>query len=130
MADPGTIDDLIDELEEWLEEADEILDNEPDDPIPGTTQDSVSTRLDGVEQHIDLILDPKQSPSLSPSDAGENDQSVTASNLEEYRQITLQLAKEAKAELASSSPDHNLVGSRLKTIKRLLDGYRDAVGIT
>lgn len=123
----STLDDLLDELEEWLKDVDETLDSEPTAPIPETVAASVEAMLDDAEMNIDQIFDPLQSPSLSPVDAGTVDETIVPADVWEYATAVHQLALEAQNESRNANPDHEVIGSRLKTIQSLLPGLLRAM---
>jgi hypothetical protein len=130
---PDAIDDIIDvlkQLEKDLEQAEELVAGggygRPDDPNPS----SLDCCLDDAEDLIDLILDPLADPSLEPADAGAVDPSVAPTTLTEYADDCLQLAEEAVDEAEYGCPaDHDVIGTRIKTIKACLPGYRAAAGL-
>ena len=92
---------------------------------------SVAGLLDSLEGGIDKILDATQDPSLSPSNAGSVDPNVNPSTLGQYADTTHDLMSDAVAELQANgaSYDAELVGTKLRTVQALLDGYRDEAGI-
>lgn len=126
---PQTVEDLIDELEEWLEEAEEIIDDAPSDPLPSNLRDQVAGKLTETESSIDQILDPDVAPNLDPPDAGSVDQSINPVGLKDYAATAHDLALNARVAAGQSSPDEQYIGTQLKTIKHLLPGYRAAAGI-
>ena len=129
---PDDFDELLKflkELEKKLAEADELVDQgnaRPDDPDPT----SLDACLDDAEDIIDLILDPMEDPSLQPASAGAVDPSVAPTTLAEYADECLALAEDAVDEADfGCPPDHAVIGTKIKTIKACLPGYRAAAGL-
>jgi hypothetical protein len=126
------LDDIIDilkQIEKGLSDAEESVgqgSGRPSDP----TYSDLAYYLDDAEDLIDQILDPLQEPSLDPWDAGAVDPSVTPTTLTQYADQCLSLAEEAVDEAEyGCPPDHDVIGTRLKTIKSCLPGYRSAAGL-
>lgn len=128
----GIIDDLIEELEKIekeLEEAHAEVGTHLG-PLVDPMLSHVAGHLSSVEGRIDVILDPHRYPSLSPADAGSVDPNVTPTTLPEYATACLDLIREALDELTSApSSVDDVVGTKIQTIKDLLDGYRAEAGI-
>lgn len=91
--------------------------------------DWLAIYLDSAEADIDQILDGNQYPSLTPVDAGDVILAVTPMTLSELASRCVELAQEAFDELLIGPADHEVVGTKLKTIKALLPDYRALAGI-
>ena len=91
--------------------------------------DWLAIYLDSAEADIDQILDGNQYPSLTPVDAGDVDPSVLPATLSEHASTCVELAQQAFDEMLIGPKDHEVVGTKLKTIKALLPDYRALAGI-
>lgn len=97
--------------------------------IDQTDRQLLAQKLDVAEEHIDRILDPTQSPSLSPSDAGSIDRSYKPSSLTDHASDCVELSTAALvAAMIDPIPDE-YIGTKIKTIKALLPEYRELAGI-
>jgi hypothetical protein len=131
------LDDVIEELEEIaedLEDAKAIVGNRSGPPLDEPDKSTVAIHLDSAVNLIDRILDPGQYPSLEAPDAGSLDASVDPETLAEYAGDSHKLAQEALDE-AKGAVDDEVLGSRLKTIKNLIEradphNYRTKAGIS
>jgi len=126
---PDTLDDLIEILKQIEKELGKAKKQaEGNDSSPGN--DQLEIYLDNTQLLIDQIFDPYQDPSLDPVDAGSIDPTVSPITLSEYADVCLDLAADAEDEAEfASPPDHDVIGSKLKTIDSLLPGYRLAAGL-
>ncbi|MCH8315395.1 MAG: hypothetical protein IIA64_05430 [Planctomycetes bacterium] len=84
--------------------------------------------LDSAEADIDQILDGNQYPSLTPVDAGHVILAESPTTLSEHASRCVALAQQAFDEMIGPA-DHEVVGTKLKTIKALLPEYRTLAGI-
>ena len=91
--------------------------------------DWLAIYLDLAEADIDQILDGNQYPSLTPVDAGDDDPAVLPLTLSEHASTCVDLAHEAFDEILVGPANHEVVGTKLKTIKALLPEYRSLAGI-
>lgn len=123
------LDDELNDLEEDLQDSKDITDSSPGPP-PEPQKSQLADKLTHAEGIIDRILDPNQNPSLNPPDAGSVDPSVNPSTLPQYAQTCHKLAQQAHAEAKQSNPDHEVIGTKIKTTKKLLPDYRRLAGIT
>ena len=80
--------------------------------------------LDEAEDEIDVILDPNQSPSLNPTDAGSILPQIQHGNFGTCIDYQINLAEEAVEE-AEGDTDQDYIGGRIKTIKSHLGETRD-----
>ena len=80
--------------------------------------------LDEAEDEIDVILDPNQSPSLNPTDAGSILPQIQHGNFGTCIDYQINLAEEAVEE-AEGDNDQDYIGGRIKTIKSHLGETRD-----
>lgn len=130
------LDDIIEELEEIaedLEDAKAIVGNQSG-PLNEPDKSKVASHLNNAINVVDRILDPGQYPSLKATDAGSIAASVDPETLPEYAGDSHQLAQEALVE-AKGAADDEVLGSRLKTIKNLIErtdphNYRTKSGIS
>ena len=90
--------------------------------------DLLAIYLDSAEADIDQILDGNQYPSLTPVDAGHVILAETPMTLSEHASRCVELAQQAFDEMIGPA-DHEVVGTKLKTIKALLPEYRALAGI-
>lgn len=126
------LDDLIDilkQIEKSLSEADELVGQgagRPTDPSTLTLADY----LDDAEDLIDQVFDSLTDPNLDPVDAGAIDFSIAPVTLSQYADQCLSLAEQAvdEAEFGCSADD-DVIGTKLKTIKSCLPGYRAAADL-
>ncbi len=95
--------------------------------------DWLAIYLDSAEADIDQVLDGNQYPSLTPVDAGDVDPTVFPLTLSEHASTSVELAQQAFDELligpTPAPADHEVIGTKLKTIKALLPEYRALAGI-
>ncbi|MEE8155513.1 MAG: hypothetical protein V3T53_11225 [Phycisphaerales bacterium] len=125
------IEALIKALEDAEEEAEEGQINAtsstrgPELPNP----DRLAVYLDAAEADIDQIFDGFQYPSLTPVDAGDVDPTVIPLTLSEHASTCVELAQQAFDELLIPVANHEVIGTKLKTIKALLPEYRALAGI-
>lgn len=98
-------------------------------PNPDLLPDWLAVYLDSAEADIDQILDGNQYPSLTPVDAGNVNPAETPMTLSELASRCVELAQQAFDELLIGPADHEVVGTKLKTIKALLPDYRALAGI-
>ena len=91
--------------------------------------DWLAIYLDSAEADIDQILDGNQYPSLTPVDAGDVNPAETPMTLSEHASKCVELAQQAFYEMLIGPKDHEVVGTKLKTIKALLPEYRALAGI-
>jgi hypothetical protein len=135
-------------IADWVEDVDDEVDDADDDlnnasltigtsegPLSEPDLSSVEARLDHALAAIDRILDPNQSPSLDPPDAGTVDTSVNPTTLQGYARECLDRIRDAGDELDSSVVDAKVVGTHLRTIRHLITrtsphSYRSKAGIT
>lgn len=137
MGGVGPVADWLDPLGGELEETGGELEDAmvevgfSDGPLPMPKRVKVQMYLADAEARIDRILDPTTAPSLDPGDAGAVDESVQPENLRDYAATVVGLLNEALAEFYLGGPgaDAEVIGSRLKTVKALLEDYRAAAGI-
>jgi hypothetical protein len=129
---PDHLEDLLEvlkKLKKDLEDANDLVDQgnaRPDDPNPS----GLDCCLDDAEDIIDLILDPMRDPCLQPADAGAVDPSVAPTTLAEYADDCLALSTDAVDEAEfGCPPDHEVIGTKIRTIKACLPGYRAAAGL-
>ncbi len=123
------LEDELHDLEEDLEDSKDAT-GESAGPLPEPQKSRVANKLTHSEGIIDRILDPNQSPSLNPPDAGSVDPSVNPSTLPEHAQTCFDLARQAHAEAGQAGADHKVIGTKIKTISSLLPEYRQLAGIT
>lgn len=123
---PITLDDLINDLDEWLQEVDDTLESEPE-PLPEPVKAAIEAQLHAVSDVIDWILDPNVPPNLPPDCIGSTDSGISAITPKQYAEITLRLADEAKSEMDSGNPDYAVVRRCLCTIKYLLPGFEQSI---
>lgn len=124
-----TLEDLIDEVEEWLKDAEEET-AESQGPLNDPPLSQVTDDLANAESKIDNIINPSLAPSLDPTDAGSIDESEKPSTLPEYADTCNSLGAAACVEVHKSTPSHEVLGTKIKTIKNLLTEYRNLAGIT
>lgn len=98
-------------------------------PNPDLLPDWLAVYLDSAEADIDQILDGNQYPSLTPVDAGDVNPAETPMTLSEHASKCVELAQQAFYEMLIGPKDHEVVGTKLKTIKALLPEYRALAGI-
>ncbi len=91
--------------------------------------DWLAVYLDAAEADIDQIFDGFQYPSLTPVDAGDVDPTVIPLTLSEHARTCVELAQQAFDELLIPVANHEVIGTKLKTIKALLPEYRALAGI-
>ncbi len=137
-ADPAGIHALvdIDPICEWLcDLKDNLCGTSADDgverlaegftgEVDRATWDVLLPLMDAIRDDIDIILDPNQSPSLSPPDAGSSAIPVDTSNMttEEIASEGCKRICEAKdASPCGNDPDHELIGVRLRQVYWLMD---------
>ena len=123
---------LIDRLRKHLRDADEEAGQSARNGATALGQlnpDWLAIYLDLAEADIDQILDGYQYPSLTPVDAGDVDPTVFPVTLSEHASTCVELAQQAFDELLIGTADHEVVGTKLKTIKALLPEYRALAGI-
>ena len=125
------IDDVIGDLTDGVDDAEDAssLVGGNLGPLPIINRLLLSDTLDDIEERIDRILDPNQYPSLTPADAGEIDPSYAPTLLSGVAADVLELSEAALDELHSGTPDHEIIGTKLRTTKSLLDEYRLLAGI-
>ena len=123
------LDDELEDLEEDLEDSKDATGSSAG-PLSEPEQSQVAGKLSNSESIISRILDPNRSPSLDPTDAGSVDTSVSPTTLPEHAQECHTLAKKAHSESQNQNPDHELIGTNIKTIKHLIPEYRNLAGIT
>lgn len=80
--------------------------------------------LNDAEDDIDVILDPGQSPSLSPATAGSVLPQTQHGNYDDCIDYQISLADDAVTE-AKDGNDQDYIGDRIKTIKDHLEETRD-----
>ena len=124
-----TLEDLIDEVEEWLKDAEKET-GEAQGPLSDPQKSQVASDLARAETKIDQIIDPLQSPSLDPPDAGSVDTSEDPSTLPEFADTCYALSTAAKVAVLGPTPDYEVIGTKIKTIKELVPEYRNLAGIT
>ena len=125
----GILEDELHDLEKDLEDSNDAI-RESEDPPSEPEKSRVADKLTDGEGIIDRILDPNQSPSLNPPDAGSVDPSVIPSTLPQYAQTCFDLAQHAQAEAGQATANHKVIGTKIKTTKKLLPDYRRLAGIT
>lgn len=91
--------------------------------------DWLAIYLDFAEADIDQIFDGNQYPSLTPVGSGDVDPIVFPLTLSEHASTCIELAQQAFDEISIGPKDHEVVGTKLKTIKALLPVYRVLAGI-
>lgn len=122
-----------DELREILRQIRERLKaagNEVNDrsgPLPEPDASGVLINLDVAEAMLDQIRDPGQEPSLSPADVGFASPYAPTSPLATLSDDCLRLAESAYLEALNPVPNHVVIGSDLKGIRKRLDDYRARV---
>lgn len=121
--------DELKDLEDDLQDSEDLV-GEQAGPLDQGTGETLRGHLDSAESHVDQILDPNQNPSLDPPGAGSVDTSVNPSALPACAQACRQMATAAHDESGKTTPDHAVIGTKLRTIKHLLPAYRDLAGIT
>jgi len=124
----SSLEDELEDLKDDLEDSDDVTGSDPG-PLSQQAREAVSAHLDRAETRIARIQDPGTSPSLNPPDAGTIDASVTPQTLPEYADVCVALAGAAHVESTKAEPDDDLIGTKLKTIRSLLPGYRHLAGI-
>ena len=93
--------------------------------------DDVTADLDGAESDLAIIHDPQQSPSLDPSDAGEEQDPTIGSSRLQTCEDAANLATEAEAEGGKFDPDYDYIGDRTRTLEgTYLGAIREKFGIT
>lgn len=134
----GWLDDfaaLLDRLIKALEDAEEEAEEGQINATSSTrgqalpNPDWLAIYLDLAEADIDQILDGNQYPSLTPADAGDVDPTVLPLTLLEHARTCVELAKQASDELLIPVANHEVIGTKLETIKALLPDYRALAGI-
>ena len=131
----GWLDDfaaLLDRLIKALEDAEVETETDATSGSRGqglANPDWLAIFLDLAEADIDQILDGLRYPSLTPVDAGDVDPIVFVLTLSEHARMSVELAQEAFDEMLIGPGDHEVVGTKLKTIKALLPDYRALAGI-
>ncbi len=139
----GWVDDilgLLDRLRKHLQDAEQEAEEGQINVTSGTrgqglpnpdylAPDWLAIYLDLAEADIDQILDGNQYPSLTPVDAGDVDPTVIPLMLSEHASTCVELAQQAFDEMLLGTADHEVVGTKLKTIKALLPEYRALAGI-
>jgi hypothetical protein len=128
-----SLDDLIEilkKIEKELRDADEEVGSSGSRPHEPSTS-VLALCLDNAEAFIDQVLNPLEDPSLEPFDAGSVDPGVEPVLLEEFADECLLMAEQAADEAEFGCPaDHEVVGTKLQTIKSCLPGYRAAAGLS
>ncbi len=145
--DPGVgpVADWIDDVIEWLELLIAALEDAEIETQTNATSgtrgqgipnpeyylapDWLAIYLDLAEADIDQILDGNQYPSLTPVDAGHVILAETPMTLSELASRCVELTQQAFDEMLIGPKDHEVVGTKLKTIKALLPEYRALAGI-
>lgn len=143
--DPGVgpVAGWINDVLEFLERLIKTLEDAEEETEDGQINATSSTRgqglppnpalfavyLDSAEADIDQILDGDQYPSLTPVDAGDLDPTVFPLTLSEHASTCVELAQQAFDELLIGPRNHEVVGTKLKTIKALLPEYRALAGL-
>ena len=124
------LEDLIKEIEEWLKEAEEIVDDHPP-PIPPDVLEVLATLLDDSEHHITRILTPMWIPSLNPPDAGFVNRNIDNSTLVVCATNSSDLAEAAYRQTSlGSKANHVIIGTCIKTLKFwMFPAYRELAGI-
>lgn len=126
------LDDIIDilkQLEKDLSKAGELVGQGAGRPTAPSTL-TLAYYLDDAEDLIDQVFDPMVDPNLDPVDAGAIDPSVTPVTLPQYADQCLSLAEQAVDEAEFGyMPDNDVIGTKLKTIKACLPGYRAAASL-
>ncbi len=97
-------------------------------PNPDLLPELLAIYLDSAEADIDQILDGNLYPSLTPVVAGDVDPAVSPATLSQHASSCVNLAQQAFDEMIGPA-DHEVVGTKLKTIKALLPDYRTLAGI-
>ena len=123
------LEDELEDLENDLKDSDDAVE-QGEGAVEEAAQSTIQQHLTQAEGHIDLILDPNSSPSLQPPGAGVVESSPNSATLAEVAKTCRQLGEEANAENKKSSPNHHIIGGKLRTIKDLLPTYRQLAGIT
>ncbi len=125
--------EILDKLIEALEDAEEEAGQSGRNGATALGQldtDLLAVYLDSAEADIDKIFDGYQYPSLTPVDAGDDDPAVSPATLSQHASTCVALAQQAFYEMhLVPAPDHEVVGTKLKTIKALLPDYRALAGI-
>ena len=101
----ATLEGLLENIKDAIEAAEDIVE-EQSGPLVDPDKSNVATKLTDAETDISTILDPNESPSLDPTDAGD-EISVTLTTLPEYADKTEEWAQEAHIEAGNISPDHD-----------------------
>jgi hypothetical protein len=116
----STLQDELEDLLEDLESAKQVIDEQPP-PLPPIGAEKVMGHLNDAESHIDVILDPSQSPSLDPPGIGSADTAnyPSSDTLASYVDDCISLANDATNALGSG-PDYEEIGDALRTIKTVL----------
>ena len=133
--DPGVgpVADWLDDFLAFLERLIETLEDAEEEAQIGTRgqglPDLLAVYLDSAEADIDQIFDGYQYPSLTPVDAGDIDPTVFPLTLSEHASTCVELAQQAFDEMLIGPKEHEVVGTKLKTIKALLPEYRALAGI-
>jgi predicted component of type VI protein secretion system len=129
---PGSSQDpLLQLLNRLLDILEDLLDEIGDDagPLSGDQLTNASGHASDAEGEIDTLFSATQSPSLDPVDAGSVDTSVQPSGLPAHAAACRDLAQAAVNEANDPSPDHDVIGSKVKTIDSLLPALKQLAGI-
>ena len=124
----GTTDleEKLRELLEKLRQAEQTINGQAG-PLSDPDRSDVLDTLDAAEAILDQIRDPQQSPTLSPSDAGDPDLFTPYFNLPSLADLCETYADDARIEAETSSPDHYIIGSHMKSVRTRLQSYRNLV---
>ncbi len=103
-------------------------------PLQEPALSRVAADLDAIEHLIAQVLDPGIDPNLTPAGAGAVDPAFDPQTLPAYARDVLDLAAGAVAWIESPVPDHDAIGTDLKTILYLIDrpgphNFRTAAGL-
>ncbi len=125
---PDAMDDLLKALKDVKKELEDAKEEAGQGAAPGDLQ--LEFYLVNAGLLIDQVFDPSQLPNLAPGDAGSVDPTVSPVDLSDYADVCLDLADDALSEAENSNDcDHEYIGTKLKTIRSLLPGYRLSAGL-
>lgn len=97
------------------------------DEVDRVTWGSLEPLIAKAKAQLDAILDPFDTPSLHPVDAGADAVPLNASFMttEEMGDELCERAREAKEEICSSDPNHETAGTLLHQMRWLLDDLEE-----
>lgn len=117
------ISDILDDLVEDLEDANEIVGSDPG-PLQEPRLGQLEARLDSALSRISNVLEEIGDDGAATSEVPSTLPAIAAS--------CVTLAQAAHHESLTSAPDHTLIGDKLKTIAHRITapgGYRSKAGL-